>query len=125
MDSSQEFDTLCRWADEEIAALMAALPDEVGKVAAQIGVSLEDLPGNGLFDDELAGDELGVFEGPPLDEEENPAEPRRIRLFLGNIADWVGGDEQDVRDEIATTFLHELGHLLGWDEDDVERRGLG
>ena len=72
----------------------------------------------------LAGDELGLFEGPPLDEEPNPADPRRIRLFLANIADWVEGDEQDFRDEVATTFLHELGHLLGWDEDEVGARGL-
>lgn len=23
------------------------------------------------------------------------------------------------------TYLHELGHYLGWDEGDLERRGLG
>lgn len=124
MTPAPEFETLCRWADEEIAALMRALPQEVREVAARIGVSMENLPGAGVFDAELAGDELGLFEGPALDEEEDPAEPRRIRLFLGNIADWVEGDEQDFRDEVGTTFLHELGHLLGWDEDEVGQRGL-
>jgi len=48
----------------------------------------------------------------------------RIRLFLENVWEWVERDEQDYRDEVATTYLHELGHYLGWDEDDVAQRGL-
>ncbi len=48
----------------------------------------------------------------------------RIRLFLTNLWEWVEQDEQDFRDEVGTTFLHELGHYLGWDEDEVNERGL-
>lgn len=29
------------------------------------------------------------------------------------------------REEVATTLLHELGHYLGLDEDEVETLGLG
>jgi len=28
------------------------------------------------------------------------------------------------REEVERTYLHELGHYLGWDEDDVAARGL-
>ena len=72
----------------------------------------------------VAGDELGLFEGPPVYEEADPSDLPRIRLFLANIWEWADRDEQDFRDEVGTTFLHELGHYLGWDEDEVARRGL-
>jgi predicted Zn-dependent protease with MMP-like domain len=42
-----------------------------------------------------------------------------------NIWEYVEMDEQDYLDEVGTTFLHELGHYLGWDEDEIEERGLG
>ena len=57
-------------------------------------------------------------------EEADPAEMPRIRLFLANLWEWVDADEQDFRDEVGTTFLHELGHYLGWDKDEVAERGL-
>lgn len=116
------FETLSRWADEELKALIKVLPDDVKAAALKLPVSLEEKPGQGELDDKLVGDELGLFEGPPaMDEAE---ELPRIRLFLGNLWDWVERDEQDFRDEVGTTFLHELGHYLGWDEDEVNERGL-
>jgi predicted Zn-dependent protease with MMP-like domain len=36
----------------------------------------------------------------------------------------VAGDEGYFRDEVRTTFLHELGHYLGLDEDELAVRGL-
>jgi predicted Zn-dependent protease with MMP-like domain len=51
-------------------------------------------------------------------------------MFLANLWDWEEEDEQDFHNERGTTFLHELGHYLGWDEDEVnapvwsERHGL-
>lgn len=119
-----DFETLSRWADEELKALIKILPDDVRAAAGKVPVSMEENPGSGAFDQELAGDEFGLFEGPTAAEEADPAELPRIRLFLANLWDWVEQDEQDFRDEVGTTFLHELGHYLGWDEDDVNQRGL-
>ncbi len=119
-----DFETLSRWAGEELKALTKVLPDDVRAAAAKVAVSLEEKPGQGALDDELEGDELGLFEGPSADEQADTAEVPRIRLFLTNIWEWVEQDEQDYRDEVGTTFLHELGHYLGWDEDDVNERGL-
>ena len=118
------FATLSRWADEELKLLIKVLPADVQAAAHKVPVAMEEKPGLGAFDDELEGDELGLFEGPSASEEGDPAELPRIRLFLANLWDWVEGDEQDFRDEVGTTFLHELGHYLGWDEDDVNQRGL-
>jgi predicted Zn-dependent protease with MMP-like domain len=119
-----EFETLSRWADEEIQALVKVLPDDVREAASRIQISNEAKPGLGLFDNDLEGDELGLFEGTTAMEEADAADMPRIRLFLNNLWEWVDGDEQDFRDEIGTTFLHELGHYLGWDEDDIASRGL-
>jgi predicted Zn-dependent protease with MMP-like domain len=118
------FETLSRWAEEELAALFKALPADVRDAAREVPVSMEEKPGHGAFDEELQGDELGLFEGPAADEETDASDMPRIRLFLMNLWEWTDRDEQDFRDEVGTTFLHELGHYLGWDEDEVSQRGL-
>lgn len=118
------FETLSAWADEELKSLVKVLPKDIQEAAAKVAVGLEEKPGNGAFDDELEGDELGLFEGPSAMDEPDSGELPRIRLFLTNLWDWVEADEQDFRDEVGTTFLHELGHYLGWDEEEVAQRGL-
>lgn len=119
-----DFETLSRWADEEVKGLMKALPPEVQEAAEACVICYEERPGQGAYDEELEGDELGLFEGTCLLDEPSPEEVPRIRLFLSNLWEWVEGDEQDYRDEVGTTLLHELGHYLGWDEDEVGERGL-
>ena len=119
-----DFDTLSSWADEELKLLVKALPDDVRDAANKVQVSMEQKPGLGMHDSELEGDELGLFEGSSAMDENDAAEMPRIRLFLTNLWEWVKQDEQDFRDEVGTTFLHELGHYLGWDEDEVSERGL-
>lgn len=118
------FETLSAWADEELKSLVKVLPEDIRNAAGKVAVSLEEKPGQGLHDEELEGDELGLFEGPSAMDESGTAEIPRIRLFLASLWEWVGEDEQDYRDEVGTTFLHELGHYLGWDEDDIAERGL-
>ena len=118
------FETLSGWAEEELEALLKVLPADVRDAAGRVPVSMEEKPGQGTFDHDLQGDELGLFEGPAADEESDAAELPRIRLFLMNLWEWTDRDEQDFRDEVGTTFLHELGHYLGWDEDEVGQRGL-
>jgi predicted Zn-dependent protease with MMP-like domain len=117
-------ETLVRWAEEELAALREVLPVEVRDAAERCLITLEAKPGLDPDDEGLIGDELGVFEGACLLDDPGLEDLPRIRLFLENLWEWVEQDEQDYRDEVGTTFLHELGHYLGWDEDDVAERGL-
>jgi predicted Zn-dependent protease with MMP-like domain len=119
-----DFETLSHWADEELKSVIKILPADVKSAAERCTISLEALPGTHPDDVALEGDELGLFEGSCLLDDPASEEVPRIRLFLENLWDWVGEDEQDYRDEVGTTFLHELGHYLGWDEDDVAERGL-
>lgn len=75
-------------------------------------------------DDE--GDLLGVFEGNTRDDPEpqSAAELPRIQLFLDNLWDFTDGDVSEFREEVKKTLLHELGHYLGLDEEEVEMLGL-
>jgi predicted Zn-dependent protease with MMP-like domain len=118
------FEILSAWADEEVKALVKILPKDIQDAAAMIVISFEERPGNDAQDASLVGDELGMFDGPCALDEVQPGEISRIRLFLTNLWEWVGEEEHDYRDEVGTTFLHEIGHYLGWDEEDVAERGL-
>lgn len=107
-----------------MAAILKALPEEIRRAAERCVLSIEDVPGGGPMDESLEGGELGLFEGACLLDDPGSEEVPRIRIFVGNLWDWVEADEQDFRDEVGTTYLHELGHYLGWDEDEIDERGL-
>ena len=71
-------------------------------------------------------DILGLFSGNPHGTEISHADPAppQISLYLENIMDWAEGDPAGFAEEVRLTYLHELGHFLGWDEDDLAARGL-
>lgn len=119
-----EFEKLIGWAEEEVQAVLKILPAEVQKAAKNCTVTFERRPGANPQDCDLEGDELGLFDGTCLLDDPAPDALPQIRLFLINLWEWVSRDEQDFRDEVGTTFLHELGHYLGWDEEEVGSRGL-
>jgi predicted Zn-dependent protease with MMP-like domain len=69
---------------------------------------------------------LGLYEGVPIAAGSEAASftlPGRIRIFKRNIERMARDREQLVR-ELRTTLLHEIGHHLGWDEDELSARGL-
>jgi predicted Zn-dependent protease with MMP-like domain len=111
------------WAEEEIAQLQDTFPPELRAIADRCLLLMEFSART--TNDELQGDELGLFEGANILDDAAPDEIPRIRLFLDRLWEWVDHNEQDYRDEVITTYLHELGHYLGWDEDDLAARGLG
>jgi predicted Zn-dependent protease with MMP-like domain len=111
---------LISMAEQEIAAIMNVLPDEIKAHAVNCPVSFEAKPEMGSEDE----DSLGVFEGASLLDEADAHNLPRIRIFVENIWEYVEMDEQDYLDEVGTTFLHELGHYLGWDEDEIAKHGL-
>jgi predicted Zn-dependent protease with MMP-like domain len=49
--------------------------------------------------------------------------PATIQLFRCNLAR-VASDREELLEEVRVTLLHEIGHYLGLDEDDLEARGL-
>ena len=110
-----------------VTQIRAELPKNVQAAAAECPAVLLTMEAWAAEQDEPVDEELlGLFigmnriDGLPSD----PAEAPRIVLFLDNLWDFCGEDRAIYTEEVETTFLHELGHYLGLDEDDVADRGL-
>jgi predicted Zn-dependent protease with MMP-like domain len=108
----------------EVEATLAALPKPLRERAEKLAVTFERQPNAGLQADGIEPDTLGLFTGPEFADEGNVPLPPQIILFLENIWDFSEGEEGIFGDEVHTTFLHELGHYLGLDEDELTERGL-
>ena len=114
--------TPARWEElkAEAAAIIeeaiAVLPAEILAEARQVPVLFEEVCED---DPDIMGtyghftpDEIGEANGP-------------IILYLVTIDEFCVEEDEDFAEEVRLTYLHELGHHLGWDEDDLEERGLG
>jgi predicted Zn-dependent protease with MMP-like domain len=121
-----EWKKLQGWALEEIEATLADLPKPLWEQAGRLPVTFERRPNAAQLQDGIEADTLGLFVGSEHAFEETSALPLppQIILFLENIWEMADADEETFRDEICTTFLHELGHYLGLDEEDLFDRGL-
>lgn len=112
-------------AEAEIARLANSLPREIRTALNQLPVHLMARPDADIAN-ELGYDLLGLFSGEALHErgETLLPTPPQIHLYFENIWEEAGHDLAKYRSEIRITLLHELGHYLGWDEDDMEQHGI-
>jgi len=114
--------TPARWellkahAGSVVEQTIAELPLEILAEAQKVPVLFEQ---ESKSDPDILGsyghftpDEIGEANGP-------------IVLYLAAIDDYCADEGGDFATEVRLTYLHELGHHLGWDEDDLEARGLG
>jgi len=108
----------------EIETTLTALPALLLERAQKLPVTFERQPNDALQSDGIEPDTLGLFVGPEFAEEEAVPMPPQIILFLENLWDFAEEDEEVFCDEVHTTLLHELGHYLGLDEEELTERGL-
>jgi predicted Zn-dependent protease with MMP-like domain len=117
---------LTQIAADTVGAAHRQLPSDLRAVARDVAVHYEQLPSADLIAEGFEPDILGLFTGNPHGTElmqENPAPPQ-ILLYLESLWDFAEGDVDVFREEVRVTYLHELGHYLGWDEDQLTARGL-
>ena len=105
-------------AAKEVAAILRELPSPVRGRMKEVPVIMEKKPSSEDVATGIEPDTLGFFD-------EDAAGLPHIRLWLENIWDFSEADPDIFLDEVRTTLLHEIGHVLGWDEEDVGERGLG
>ncbi|HTO05021.1 MAG TPA: metallopeptidase family protein [Opitutus sp.] len=113
-------------AADVVNATQRKLPPEIRPLAQNVPVHYQTLPDDDVIAEGFPEDILGLFTGSPhgLELEAPNPELAQIILYLENVWDFAEEDVQAFRDEIRVTYLHELGHYLGWDEDDLTSRGL-
>ena len=109
-----------------VTATQRTLPPELRPLALAVPVHYEAAPHPSVLAEGFEPDILGLFIGSPHGSElahDQPAPPE-ILLYLENLWDLAEGDEAVFREEARLTYLHELGHYFGWDEDELTARGL-
>lgn len=103
------------------------LPDPVLEGMENVAVIVEDYPEPWILDDAPFDPRLfGLFIGASFAETRGsqvlPDEPTRIYLYRHNLERQYPHPD-DLRREIRVTVIHEVGHYLGLEEEDLERRG--
>ena len=114
--------TPARWemlkarAGSVLEKAIAELPPEILAEAQKVPVLFEQ---QCVEDPDILG-AYGHFTLNEIGEANGP-----IILYLATLDDYCAEEGEDFAAEVRLTYLHELGHHLGWDEDDLEARGLG
>ena len=127
-DRSDEGDSL---PEAEVAAVADAaldeLPSRARALLAGIPIVIADLPAESDVATGLDPRVLGLFSGTPHGEDSTAlgGQPglTQIVLFRRNL-ERTARDEDELREEIRTTLLHETGHFFGLDEAALEEMGL-
>lgn len=98
-----------------------ALPDAMFEGLDNVAFAVEDRPEDGSLD------LLGVYEGIALTERGQYGYgelPDRIVVFREPHLD-LCDDEDELRDEVHATLVHEIAHFYGIDEERVHELGWG
>jgi len=110
--------------EELVAEALELLPDEFGRELNNVAVVVEDEPdaevlsADGLDPEE--DDLFGLYQGIPLTERDSlySALPDRIAIYRLPILRACRSRRQVIR-EVRDTVVHELGHHLGMEEEDM------
>ena len=112
---------------EVAEAALGELPPKARRLLTHIPILIADRPAQNDVATGLDPRLLGLFAGTAYPEVSAlGASPQltQILLFRRNL-ERVVEDEEELRDEIRTTLLHETGHFFGMSEDDLHEVGLG
>ncbi len=116
--------------DREVRKAARKLPRQFRQCLDRVPVIVQDLPHVGLVgegDQDLPPDILGLFDGVPLPDTEAmevmQLRPNSIYLFQRNL-ERAAHDGEDLIEQIRITLWHELGHYLGFEEEDMDGLGL-
>jgi predicted Zn-dependent protease with MMP-like domain len=103
--------------EELVADALDDVPPNLMRLMDNVAVFVEDdPPEEGL---------LGLYEGLPLTERAESyggALPDRITVYRRPICA-ICDDEDEVKDEVYTTVVHEIAHHFGIDDDRLDELG--
>ncbi|MGF1451797.1 MAG: metallopeptidase family protein [Opitutales bacterium] len=114
----RRWERLKKTAEHRLDNLSERLPGALREVLQDTPVLLE-----GWAPPELGDGLLGLCEG--VEDGRLSENPGPIHLYLYAIAQYAAQERLDFAEEVERTLLHELGHRIGFDEDDLDARGMG
>jgi predicted Zn-dependent protease with MMP-like domain len=116
--------------DQAVEDALADMPESVRSYLANVAITVEDLPGE---EDLLASDPplspaiLGLFRGAPYGQKASMDPwshfPSSIVLYQRNLERFARS-RAELIEQIGITLIHEVGHFLGLDEEELYQRGL-
>lgn len=111
---------------KHVEEAIAELPEDFRAALTNLAIIVEPFPDVALLetDPPFSPAILGMHVGEPRAERRGNELPNTIHLFQRNI-ERASTTPDELVDEIRVTLLHEIGHYLGLDEDEVDDRGLG
>ncbi len=102
------------------------LPPALREFLRNVPVLVEDFPSRRVVsEDNVSPQILGLFVGTPHQEKTSisvATTPDQILLFKKNL-EKVATSEEELTEEIRKTVLHEVGHYLGFGEEDLAELG--
>lgn len=111
-----------------IEEALAELPLVFRQAMETVRVEVRDRPGRRILSRlKTPGRLLGLYEGRPRTRrsvEDSAVLPDVIYLFQGEIED-ICSSEEELREQIRITVLHELGHHFGLGEENLDELGYG
>jgi predicted Zn-dependent protease with MMP-like domain/Flp pilus assembly protein TadD len=116
--------------DAAVEDALLELPEPVRRYLSNVAITVEDLP----EDQDLIGSDpplspaiLGLFRGAPYGHKASMDPwshfPSSIVLYQRNLERFARSRE-DLIEQIGVTLVHEVGHFLGLDEEELWERGL-
>jgi predicted Zn-dependent protease with MMP-like domain len=108
-----------------VAEAITLIPRRFRREMTNIAVVVEDEPSAELLEEmdiEPPDSLYGLYQGTPLTERTwgyGNTLPDRVTLFKNVIEEDCETDD-DVRDVIAETLIHEVGHYFGLSEEEIE-----
>ncbi|MFZ5470081.1 MAG: metallopeptidase family protein [Myxococcota bacterium] len=132
--SPQEFVPPVRLSDEEfdraLEDAVARLPQHVKKYLENTTLAVEPFPSREDLTSQkppLSPSILGIFRGTPVGERSVSSAydhfPAAIVLYQRNLERFARSRDELI-EQIGITVMHEVGHLIGLDEEDLWERGL-
>lgn len=117
-------------AEAIVGEVVRTLPEPIRVAIEEVAIVIDDLPPLATIrssQGEIHPDTLGLYTGQDLGARSSfdpGGLPPVIHIFRRNLERFAT-DRETLEEEVRTTLLHEIGHHLGLDEDDVDALGLG
>jgi predicted Zn-dependent protease with MMP-like domain/Tfp pilus assembly protein PilF len=130
----EEFPAPVRLSEKEFDAAveeaLAQIPEKIRRYLENVAIAAEDFPPPEDLvesDPPLSPQILGIFRGNPWKDKASSDPwahfPSSIVLYQRNLERFAR-DRDDLIEQIGVTLIHEVGHFLGLDEDDLRELGL-